>query len=312
MKAKTTEDFIKEIKKIYDDNFDLSKINYINNFTNVEIICKTHGSFFMTPNKILTRKNGCKKCNRNKIASETLKMYLKKSKDVHDNKYDYSKVDFINLTKKVIIICPIHGEFKQNLADHSRLHGTQKHKCGCPKCAGKNINTEEWINILSKIHNNKYDYSKFIYIHSTTKSEVICPEHGSFFISPSKHKNGGNCQLCAINIMSLKVRLKMIERINNNKFNGHQMTPSYNKKACKIFDEICEKENIHIQHAMNGGEYYIKELGYWLDGYDILNNTAYEFDEKYHFTKDKIIKDRNRQEKIEKFLKCKFIRLKDL
>ena len=304
MRAKTTEDVIEEIKKIFDDDFDLSKVNYINNHTPIEIICKTHGSFLITPNKILSRKNGCKECNKEKIKSETLKKYLEKSKKMHNNKYDYSKVNFINLSKKVIIICPIHGEFNQSLMDHSLPHG-------CPKCSGKNNNTEEWIEILSKRHNNKYDYSKFIFKHSTSKCEVICPEHGSFFISPSKHKDGGNCQSCAIKIMSLKVRLKTIERINKDKFNGYQMTPSYNKKACEIFDEISKENNITIQHAMNGGEYYIKELGYWLDGYDELNNTVYEYDEKHHFIKG-VLKEKDiiRQNEIEKHLNCKFIRIK--
>ena len=57
-------------------------------------------------------------------------------------------------------------------------------------------------------------------------------------------------------------------KIHNNKYDYSQLYPNFNKVACKVFDEISLKENIHIQHAMNGGEYYIKELGYWVDGYD--------------------------------------------
>ena len=70
--------------------------------------------------------------------------------------------------------------------------------------------------------------------------------------------------------------------------------------------------NIYIQHAMNGGEYYIKELGYWLDGYDKLNNIVYEYDEAFHFDKyGKLLeKDIIRQNEIIDFLKCKFIRIK--
>jgi len=65
---------------------------------------------------------------------------------------------------------------------------------------------------------------------------------------------------------------------------------------------------------MNGGEYYIKELGCWLDGYDKVNNVAYEYDEKYHFDKDGNLKEKDikRQKEIEKILKCKFIRIKDI
>lgn len=124
----------------------------------------------------------------------------------------------------------------------------------------------------------------------------------------SAHLKGVGCPKCA----NIQRRLKRIDRISRDKFDGNQVMPSYNEKGCIIFDNISEKNNIHIQHAMNGGEYYIKELGYWLDGYDEINNVAYEFDEKHHFIKGKIReKDINRQEEVEKHLKCKFIRIKD-
>jgi len=62
---------------------------------------------------------------------------------------------------------------------------------------------------------------------------------------------------------------------------------------------------------MNGGEFYIKELGYWLDGYDKENNVVYEFDEKYHDNQKQKQKDMLRQQDIINHLKCKFIRIKD-
>jgi hypothetical protein len=37
---------------------------------------------------------------------------------VHNNKYDYSKVEYINTNSKVKIICPIHGEFEQTPHNH--------------------------------------------------------------------------------------------------------------------------------------------------------------------------------------------------
>ena len=62
---------------------------------------------------------------------------------------------------------------------------------------------------------------------------------------------------------------------------------------------------------MNGGEFYIKELGYWLDGYDKENNVVYEFDEKYHKNQKQKQKDMLRQQDIINHLKCNFIRIKD-
>ena len=61
-----------------------------------------------------------------------------------------------------------------------------------------------------------------------------------------------------------------------------------------------------------GEEYCVKELGYYLDGYDIENNIAYEYNESYHFSGGKLReKDLTRQKAIEEVLHCQFIRLKD-
>lgn len=81
--------------------------------------------------------------------------FIKRSKLIHGEKYDYSKVDYKNATTKVIIICSIHGEFKQSPSNHT----FGKH--GCPVCSGKTKYTlKEFKKRANKIHNNKYDYSK--------------------------------------------------------------------------------------------------------------------------------------------------------
>lgn len=51
-----------------------------------------------------------------------------------------------------------------------------------------------------------------------------------------------------------------------------------------------------------------KVLNYRIDGYDPVSNTAYEIDEPEHNGKE--TKDAERQSKIEKILKCTFVRIK--
>ncbi len=63
----------------------------------------------------------------------------------------------------------------------------------------------------------------------------------------------------------------------------------------------------NLQHAENGNEYHIKELGYWLDGYDKEKNIVVEYDEPKHKYYDKQ-KDIKRQQNIIQFLKCEFWR----
>jgi len=56
-----------------------------------------------------------------------LNTFIKKGKSAHDNKYDYSLVDYKKSHDFIDIICPKHGVFKQKAYSH--LQGI-----GCPKC----------------------------------------------------------------------------------------------------------------------------------------------------------------------------------
>ena len=57
---------------------------------------------------------------------KTKEDFIREAKEVHGNKYDYSKVEYINTNTKVCIICPEYGEFWQIPHDHLRGHGCQK------------------------------------------------------------------------------------------------------------------------------------------------------------------------------------------
>lgn len=106
-----------------------------------------------------------------------------------------------------------------------------------------------------------------------------------------------------------KIRLAFVEKLKNI---GKSFHPPYSKRGCEYFNKLMEETGIEIQHAENGGEFYIKELGYWVDGYDERNNVVYEWDEKRHYINGELReKDKNRQRKIEEFLGCKFIRIRE-
>ena len=59
------------------------------------------------------------------------------------------------------------------------------------------LTKQEFINKASKIHNNKYDYSNIEYKNISTKIKIICPIHGEFEQSPSKHLIGQGCPKCS-------------------------------------------------------------------------------------------------------------------
>ena len=205
-KRKTKEQFIKDAKKVHGDKYDYSKVNYIDAQEKVCIICPIHGEFWQTPKKHLNG-HGCFKCNvkgRSKgFISEkkkTNECFIKDAKEVHGDKYDYSKVEYINANNKVCIVCPIHGEFWQTPSSHLNGHG-------CPICSSnKKYNTKEFIDKSIEIHGNKYDYSNTEYVNSNTKVCIICPIHGEFWQTPAAHLQGQGCPKCKGETISLSKR----------------------------------------------------------------------------------------------------------
>lgn len=122
----------------------------------------------------------------------TQEEFVKRSREKHGDKYDYSKVVYQGKDKKVLIICPIHGEFLQEANSHMR-------GIGCPVCSREGrkkprLNTrkttEQFIEDARKVHGNKYDYFKTEYVDWATKVCITCPEHGDFYIRPSHHTEG--------------------------------------------------------------------------------------------------------------------------
>ena len=134
--------------------------------------------------------------------------FLIKSKLKHNNKYDYSLIDYKRSDQKVKIICPIHGLFKQNPEFHL--------KRGCPICEGNmKLTTDQIIYIFKEIHDTKYDYSLVEYKGDKIKVQIICPNHGIFEQRPCNHKNGEGCPKCRESKGEIKIR-KILNEHNIN------------------------------------------------------------------------------------------------
>ena len=171
--------FISKANKIHGDKYDYSNVNYINAKTKINIICKIHGEFEQNPSNHL-KKHNCQKCAKN-FKLDTLG-FIEKAKEIHEDSYDYSKVNYINADTKITIICKIHGEFIQIPDFHINR------KCGCPKCSNNvKLDTLEFIEKAKQIHGNKYDYSKVEYINNRIPVIIICKIHGEFTQQPYTH-----------------------------------------------------------------------------------------------------------------------------
>ena len=127
--TKTNEDFINKSLLIHGSKYVYSKTNYVNANTKVKIICPIHGEFEQNPSKHLLGQ-GCYSCGIEKIKEKTVKsnnIFINEAKEKHNDKYDYSLVNYVNSHTKTNFICVEHGIFEQ--APYSHLSGK-----GCPKC----------------------------------------------------------------------------------------------------------------------------------------------------------------------------------
>lgn len=224
----TDETFIKKATEKYGNKYIYDKVNYINGQTKVCIICPEHGEFYVRPADYL-RGYSCPKCSnikRIKNLSLTQDEVIRRFHKVHDDKYDYSLVEYVNYDTKVKIICPIHGIFEMTPSNHIRGQG-------CPKCKGIHLTTKEIIDEFHKIHRDKYDYSKTVYNKMHEKITVICPEHGEFQITPSKHRIGQGCPKCGI-----------LKRAKNQSYD--------NESFIKLLQRVHNGKYIYTKTALNG------------------------------------------------------------
>lgn len=245
MKKLSINEFIEKAKKIHGDKYNYSKFIYINSQIKGIIICPTHGEFLQTPNSHL-RKSECPICGNqqgHQKQTSNINIFIKKARQIHGLKYDYSKSKYINNKIKIEIICPHHGSFFQKPNNHISL------KHGCFEC-GRNItlsfiikNTDDFIQKANLIHNNLYDYSKVNYIRSNIPVEIICKKHGSFFQKPNNHLNGNECPKCKCGYKVSKSQIEFLNYLN------------------------LKNQNIILK------EWKRKKV----DGYDPKTNTIYEF-----------------------------------
>ena len=134
MKKISQDEFIQKAKLIHGDKYDYSLVLYINSQIKVKIICKEHGVFEQLPNNHICREQGCPVCSCNKKSST--EEFIKKSKNIHGDKYDYSLVKYTGFKNKIKIICPIHGILE---VSPGNLYGQG---C-CKKCGKMNVTSNE-------------------------------------------------------------------------------------------------------------------------------------------------------------------------
>jgi hypothetical protein len=303
------ENFIERARKCHGDKYDYSSVTYSSTKKKVKIICLEHGSFWQTPNDHM-KGRGCPLCAIKRI-SESLSLsreqFIERAIVVHGNRYDYSLSKYVKTGVKISITCSVHGAFEQDPSIH--LQGS-----GCPECANslraKNMtkSLELFIDEAALVHNDKFDYSKVVYVESHTKIEIICPLHGSFFQQPCLHLRGTGCLLCHIDDKT-KTTSEFIDEANevhNGKYSyrfvEYENTLLKVKIECLSHGTFMQTPDAHLQgqgcprcvYAVSKSEILwldaigvssdfrhktlrIGERNYMVDAFDPNTNTVYEF-----------------------------------
>lgn len=177
----------------------------------VVITCPEHGDFSCTIATHVYQGTGCVMCATNKIKkalTKTTEQFIAESQVIHDGFYTYAKTKYVLNHEKVIITCPVHGDFLAAPAVHTQ-------GSGCRKCYNDKIpelmtyTTEEWKELAAQTHSNVYSYPLTDYQGNKRKVTITCPIHGAFKQIAGQHIRGSGCPRCAIGKSQYEDKVKL-------------------------------------------------------------------------------------------------------
>lgn len=251
---KTNKIFIQEATVVHGDNYSYENINYLNAHTKVEIYCKTCKVYFMQIARIHLRGSGCITCGIKKRGFKktlTQEEFLRRAKDIHGDKYDYSEFVY----EKAIL----KGKIKCNTCSHIFEQTPHHHigikRTGCPKCGIKKTTDitrktlEEFVNKSKEVHGDLYNYDKVLYTNHNTEVEILCIKCNEYFFqSPAVHLRGCGCKKCGCETAGLKLRLSQEEfiekcvNIHGDKYDYTNTIYVKGKDKVNVLCLTCKKE----------------------------------------------------------------------
>ena len=181
----------------------------------------------------------------------TKEQFIAKSKLVHGNQYDYSKVNYVRNNVKVCITCPIHGDFWQSPDQH--ISGRGCPQCGIEKRTNKQkLHYEDFIKRARTKHGDKYDYSFVNYKTIKSKVAIICPTHGLFYQIAQNHLYGQGCPKCRYIKISEKIKKDtayFIEKAHIVHGDRYDYSKTKYRSANEYVTITCAKHGDFIQKA---------------------------------------------------------------
>jgi len=199
----TTDEFIRRSNEIHKNVYDYSETIYTGSHNNVIIRCNKHGKFEQLATNHLSNK-GCVDCGIEKNKHD-IESYIEKCNIVHNNRYDYTLVDYKNMRTKIDIICKEHGVFKQLSKSHSEGQG-------CPDCGNKfGIKENKWLDLVG-VDIRQYRIGRYVVDGYDDITKTVYEFYGDFW--------HGNPEI----------------------YNSDDVNNALNKTYGELYDKVVEKE----------------------------------------------------------------------
>lgn len=222
---------------------------------------------------------------------KTTEEFINEAIEIHGERFDYTKVVYINALTPVEIVCSEHGSFMMKPNKHVSS------KQACPNCCHNKMKTlEEFVQEANIIHSNKYDYSLITeYRGREYKEFIICPQHGKFEQLIKNHiSNKAGCPHCSNNkSKTTQTFIEKAQRIHGNRYDYSKV--EYTKKGvhvtiiCRKHGEFQQTPNNHYNSVIgcNACKLESTESGPVKDIALLLRNHQYVKEKKFPDCKNK-------------------------
>lgn len=238
---KTQEEFVGDAKRFHGNKYDYSKTVYHTSKDTVTITCPIHGDFRQVAYSHL--RGGCARCPRHSSVDQV--EFERRATSVHSGKYEYAKSDYQRSANKLIITCPLHGDFQQYPQNHLRGQG-------CRRCTDDTRSTSvgDWIQAATQKHSGVYDYQQVGRVRCKDIVTIGCRKHGEICQRAGSHLRGEGCPRCS-------------KRVS--------------KSSLLWLEAMSRVDDTQIQHGGNGGEVRLTGTRMHADGFSVDLNKVYEY-----------------------------------
>lgn len=252
----TKPEFVAKARGVHGERFDYSKVEYVNSTTKVVIFCPEHGDFAQAPANHLSG-FGCLKCgygNAGQYHKKNTDSFIAEARKIHGNAYSYLKTVYRGAREKLVVTCPLHGDFEQVAYVHLKANPSE----ACLQCSYESrgerhqLSLDDFLAKATALHKKQYDYSLVgAEFYGAAKAvSIVCPVHGQFKQTPISHLRGSGCRKCATERLAAQLRKSTEEFISNAK-RIHGELYDYSKVDYKgAFDNvtiICKKDGLFDQ-----------------------------------------------------------------